>query len=164
MLFEDWSGIGRVLFMAIATYVSLIVLLQVSGKRTLATMTAFDFIVTVALGSLMANIVFSKDTVLLEGLTAMVALIGMQYLISTLTVRSKEFEKLVKAEPALLVHRGQMVTETMKKERITESDIQAIVRQRGLSSYEKAEAVVLEANGSYDVIADTGQDQPFTLK
>ena len=164
MLFEDWSGIGRVLFMAIATYVSLIVLLQVSGKRTLATMTAFDFIVTVALGSLMANIVFSKDTVLLEGITAMVALIGMQYIISTLTVRSKEFEKLVKAEPALLVHRGQMVTETMKKERITESDIQAIVRQRGLSSYEKAEAVVLEANGSYDVIADTGQDQPFTLK
>jgi uncharacterized membrane protein YcaP (DUF421 family) len=63
MFFEDWVGIGRVLIMAVIAYVTLIFLLQVSGKRTLAKMTAFDFIVTVAIGSLLANIILSKDTV-----------------------------------------------------------------------------------------------------
>ena len=87
MFFDDWAGIGRVLILAAVAYVTLIFLLQASGKRTLAKMTAFDFIVTVAIGSLLANIILSKNTVFLEGIAAFVVLIGAQYLISSFSIR-----------------------------------------------------------------------------
>lgn len=164
MFFEDWIGIGRVLIMAVTAYVTLIFLLQVSGKRTLAKMTAFDFIVTVAIGSLLANIILSKDTVFLEGITAFVVLIGAQYMISLFSIRSKKFESLVKPEPTLLLHRGQFLRQAMNDERITEADILSAIRQRGLSSIENVEAVIFEADGSFDVITEADQSSTSALK
>ena len=49
--FESWHGIFRVIVTGICAYVPLIVLLRISGKRTLSQMNAFDLIITVALGS-----------------------------------------------------------------------------------------------------------------
>ncbi|WP_231561732.1 hypothetical protein [Nitrosococcus oceani] len=70
MFFDDWSGIGRVLMATLVAYGALIFLLRLSGKRTLAKMTAFDFVVTIAIGSVLANIALSKSTPFMEGMTA----------------------------------------------------------------------------------------------
>lgn len=164
MFFDDWTGIGRVLIVAGIAYVSLIFLLQASGKRTLAKMTAFDFIVTVAVGSILANIILSKDTVFVEGMIAFVVLIGAQYTISSFSSRSKKFERLVKPEPTLLMYRGQFLHETMHNERVTDADILAAIRQRGLSSVENVEAVVFEADGSIDIITGADQASGSSLK
>jgi len=164
MFFDDWAGIGRVLILAAVAYVTLIFLLQASGKRTLAKMTAFDFIVTVAIGSLLANIILSKNTVFLEGIVAFVVLIGAQYLISSFSIRSKKFETLVKPEPTLLLHRGQFLREAMDNERVTEADILSAIRQRGFSSIENIEAVVFEADGTFDVIPETERSSASALK
>lgn len=164
MFFEDWAGIGRVLLVAAIAYIALIFLLQASGKRTLAKMTAFDFIVTVAIGSILANIILSKDTVFVEGMTAFVVLIAAQYAISSFSSRSKKFERLVKPEPTLLLYRGQFLHEAMHNERVTEADILSAIRQRGLSSVENVEAVVFEADGSFDVITEDDQASRSALK
>ncbi|QBQ55757.1 DUF421 domain-containing protein [Nitrosococcus wardiae] len=152
MFFDNWAGIGRVLIVTLVAYLALILLLKFFGKRTLAKMTAFDFVVTVALGSILANIALSKNTVFLEGITALVVLIGAQYLISSFCVRSKKFEGWIKPEPTLLLYRGQFLQEAMRSERITEADILLGIRQRGHSSIENVEAVVLESDGSFNTI------------
>lgn len=157
MFFDDWSGIGRVLIVAIVAYTALIILLQWFGKRTLATMTAFDFIVTVAIGSILANILLSKNTVVVEGMTAFVVLTGMQYVISSFSSRSKQFEDFVKSGPRLLLYRGQFLTDAMHAERITEADVLFAIRQRGKASVEDIEAVILEANGSVSVVPKTDE-------
>jgi uncharacterized membrane protein YcaP (DUF421 family) len=56
MWFDSWSDLGRVLGVGTAAYLSLVVVLRVSGKRTLAKLNAFDFVVTVALGSTLATL------------------------------------------------------------------------------------------------------------
>lgn len=157
MFFDDWSGIGRVLLVAIVAYVALIFLLQAFGKRTLATMTAFDFVVTVAIGSILANILLSKNTVIMEGMTAFAVLIGMQYVISSLSSRSKQFESYVKSGPRLLLYRGQFLTDAMQDERITKADVLFAIRQRGKGSVDNIEAVILEANGSISVVPKTDE-------
>jgi uncharacterized membrane protein YcaP (DUF421 family) len=50
-LFDDWTGVARVLVFAPLAYAALVAVLRISGKRTLAKMSAFDLVVTVALGS-----------------------------------------------------------------------------------------------------------------
>ena len=107
MFFDNWLGVLRVLVVGVVAYAALVLLLRVSGKRTLAKLNAFDLIVTVALGSTLATVVLSKSVALAEGLAAFILLVGMQYLVAWLSVRSPRFSDLVKSEPTLLLHQGR---------------------------------------------------------
>src|SRR5690554_2001818 len=107
MFFNDWSSLVRVVVVGIVAYVGLVLLLRISGKRTLSKMNAFDLIVTVALGSTLATVLLSQDVALIDGITAFALLIGLQYLITWSSVRWPYVEKLVKAEPSLLFFEGK---------------------------------------------------------
>ncbi len=106
IFFNSWTGLLRVLIVGVLAYVSLVVFVRISGKRTLPKMNAFDLVVTVALGSTLATILLSKDVPLAEGLLALALLIGLQYLIAWLSIRSRKVESLVKSEPAMPFHQG----------------------------------------------------------
>ena len=70
MLFDSWAGLGRVLLVGTLAYVALVLLLRISGKRTLSKLNAFDLVVTVALGSTLATVLLSKTVALAEGVLA----------------------------------------------------------------------------------------------
>jgi len=99
MFFNNWADLGRVLIVGVLAYLGLIVLLRLSGKRTLAKMNAFDFVVTVALGSTLATVLLSKDVALAEGLVAFATLVALQFIIAWLSVRSETVSRFVKSEP-----------------------------------------------------------------
>jgi uncharacterized membrane protein YcaP (DUF421 family) len=82
--------------------VGLVLVLRVTGKRTLSKMNAFDLIVTVALGSALANTMLSKSTPLAEGLAGMTLLVLLQFAVTWASVRSEALQGLVKAQPAIL--------------------------------------------------------------
>ena len=84
----------------------MVLLLRVSGKRTLTKMNAFDLVVTVALGSMLATVLLTKSVALAEGLTAFVLLIFLQFVLTWLSVRSRAVSRLVKSELTLLVYQG----------------------------------------------------------
>lgn len=67
MLFSGWLSLGRMVVVGLLAYICLILLLRISGKRTLAKMNAFDLVVTVALGSTLSAVAMSKDVALAEG-------------------------------------------------------------------------------------------------
>jgi uncharacterized membrane protein YcaP (DUF421 family) len=78
MFFQSWSGLARVLVIGFCAYAGLLVMLRVSGKRTLSKMNAFDFVVTVAFGSTIGTILLSKDVALAEGLVEKSGFIAFQ--------------------------------------------------------------------------------------
>ena len=155
IFFESWESIIRTGIITVLAYGSLVLLLRVSGKRTLSKMNAFDFVVTIALGSTLATVMLSKDVVLADGVLALFLLISLQYVITWLSVRSKTIGNLVRSSPSLLVYKGVFLTQVMKKERIDEGEIYAVVRAHGLSSLEEADAIVLETDGSINLIRNT---------
>ncbi len=61
----------------ILAYAALVGFLRISGKRTLSKLNAFDFVVTVALGSMLATIILSQEVYLLEGLVGFALIIGL---------------------------------------------------------------------------------------
>ena len=154
MLFDSWAGLGRVLIVGTLAYAALVLLLRISGKRTLTKLNAFDLIVTVALGSTLATVLLSSSVALAEGLVALALLILLQYLIAWLSVRSPTFQSLIKSEPSLLMHRGQYLYGAMKAERITREEILAAVRASGAADASRIAAVVLETDGTLSVIPD----------
>lgn len=157
MFFDSWFGLLRVLVVGTLAYAALVLLLRISGKRTLAKLNAFDLIVTVALGSTLATVVLSKSVALVEGLAAFVLLSGLQYLVAWLSVRSPRFSDLVKSEPTLLLHHGRFLQDAMRAQRVTRAEIIAALRSSGVAEPGQAAAVVLETDGSLSVIRDPGQ-------
>jgi uncharacterized membrane protein YcaP (DUF421 family) len=153
MFFNSWYDLGRILVAGVLGYASLILLLRVSGKRTLSKMNAFDFIVTVAFGSVLATILLSKDVSLSEGVLALALLVGLQYVVTWLSVRSETIQHLIKAQPALLVYRGEFLRHVMKSERVTEEEVHAAMRQQGLAEMQDILAVVIETDGSLTVVS-----------
>jgi uncharacterized membrane protein YcaP (DUF421 family) len=153
MLFESWAGLGRVLLVGTLAYVGLVFLLRISGKRTLSKLNAFDLVVTVALGSTLATVLLSKSVALAEGALALGLLIFLQYAIAWLSVRSARFQAMIKAEPTLLLHRGQFLEGALRSERIRREEILAALRASGAAEPAAVAAVVLETDGSLSVIA-----------
>ena len=70
MFFHSWFDLLRVAVVGTLAYSALIVWLRISGKRSLSKWNAFDFIVTIALGSTLATAFLSKDVALAEGVFA----------------------------------------------------------------------------------------------
>ena len=152
MFFDDVQGLVRVLIIGVLGYVALVFWLRVSGKRTLSKWNVFDFVVTIALGSILASVIITKSVALLEGILAFVVLIGLQYLITWLSVRSSKFAALVKAEPTLLLSDGEYCAAALKSQRVTKSEIRAAIRGAGILAIEDVAAVVLETDGSFSVM------------
>ena len=156
MLFHSWADLGRVVVVGTLAYAALVFLLRVSGKRTLTKLNAFDLVVTVAFGSTLATVLLSKDVSLAEGIVALALLIALQYVITWLSVRAPWFQRLIKAEPMLLLHRGRFLDRALRAERITREEVLAAMRASGTSDVATVAAVVLETDGSISIVPQTG--------
>lgn len=150
-LFKSWASLGKTLLAVVLIYPLLVVVLRAGGKRTLAKMNAFDFIVAVAIGSLLASTVLSTAS-LAEGVGAIAALVALQTLITWLSVRSDRFEALVKSQPTLVFHDGRFLEGPMREQRVTREEIRNAIRTSSSASVEDTAAVVLESDGSFSVL------------
>lgn len=134
------------------TYIAIIIILRLSGKRTLSKWNSFGFVVTVAFGSILASALLSTEDEFGKSILAFAVLVLLQFIITWVSVRWSIIEKLIKSEPALLLYRGEMQRDTMKRERVAEEEILSALRNSGISAIEDADAVILETNGSFSVI------------
>ncbi len=155
IFFDSWQGILRTSIVGVLAYITLILVIRLAGKRVLSKMNAFDFIITIALGSMLATILLNKDVALAEGATALALLVGLQYLITWTSVRAPWVRKIVTGEPALLFYEGAFLESALRRERVTADEILASIREAGLSDLEQTTAVVLETDGSFSVIKNS---------
>lgn len=152
MLFGSLYGLLRVLVVGPLAYLLLIAVLRVSGKRTLAKMNAFDFVVTVALGSTLATVLLSKDVALAEGVLAFVVLAALQFVIAWAAQRASPIEAAIKSQPRVLLLDGEIDQAALLDERVTREEVAAAVRKGGYGDLGAVAAVVLETDGSFSVI------------
>lgn len=164
MFFDSWTSLGRILIVAVIAYAGLVIILRVFGKRMLSKMNAFDLVVTVALGSTLSAVITSRDLPLANGLTALLVLVGLQFILAMASSRSAKVENLIKSEPTLLFFRGQYLEDALKKENVSESAVLTYIRAQGIAEVTSVEAVVLEADGSMNVIERRSGEDPSSLQ
>jgi len=161
--FESWDSLLHIVYIGLSCYVCLIVLLRISGKRTLSKMNMFDWVITVAMGSVMANSL-SADAIWVNTITAFLVLIGAQFIVTWLSVRFPAFEELIDAKPTILYYRGTFYRDAMRSERVPKSEILSAIRQNGQGAPAEIEAVILETNGELVVMNKVKDDQTSTLE
>ena len=162
--FDSYATLLKTVVVGLACYASLIMMLRASGKRTLSKMNMFDFVVTVALGSVMASTLISDGVTYLQGVTAFATLILAQYVVTFLSVRSRGFERLVKSDPTILYYKGRYLEDAMRRERVPKSEVLGAIRQSGQGAPAEIAAVLLESSGELIVMNEVEDDQTVTLE
>jgi uncharacterized membrane protein YcaP (DUF421 family) len=152
MWFDSWAEIARIVLVGAAAYAALVGVLRLSGKRTLSQLNAFDFVVTVALGSTLATILLSSQVSFTEGITALALLAGLQFLVATISARRPSSRAALTSRPVLLLADGTIRREALKHNRLTESELRQAVRLQGTGDLSQVKAVVLETNGKLSII------------
>jgi uncharacterized membrane protein YcaP (DUF421 family) len=162
--FDSWNDLVRILLVGTATYVVLVMVLRLSGKRTLSQLNAFDFVVTVALGSTLATVLLSRDVSWAEGFTALALLAALQYLVALIASRRPRARARITSEPALLLADGRMLPDSLRTHRLTDSELHQALRMQGIGDPTSVKAVVLETNGTISVITAEQYGDGSTLE
>lgn len=152
--FSDWQALLRTGIMGSISYIALVFLLRISGKRTLSKINAFDLVVTIAFGSVMATSFLSNSVNVSQVILCYAILIYFQYALAYLSVRTRRFQRLIKSSPTLLYYQGEYLDTPLKKERVARSELRTAVRQSGYSRMEDLQAIILEADGTLSIIPD----------
>ena len=153
-MFNGLNYLLNTISVGILAYIGVIVLLRISGKRTLSKWNSFDFVVTIAFGSILATVLLSAKTSLAQGVLGFGLLVLFQYILTWIAARSSLIQKLIKAKPTLLLYQGKFLHSALKSERVSEGEVLAAIRAQGISSVESIEAVVLETDGGFSVIQE----------
>jgi len=166
--FESWDSLWKILISTLVGYVALILFVRLAGKRSTSKMNNFDWIVTVAVGSVLASMAVLKDVTVSDGLLAIVLLLGFQFLITTATSHWEWARNLLLSQPTTLYENGEFVTSELRRQRVSRREILSAVHENGLDSLDEVALIRLESDAEIAVIrkqassdsADTHSDSP----
>lgn len=148
---------------AAVVYLVLLVLIRLSGKRTMGQFTPFDMLLIVLLGNAVQNSLLGKDSSLGGGLLLAATLIAFNWVIAFVTSRSQRAERLVEGVPVVLARDGRLFRGVLRRELVSEDDFNEALRQNGQMTLEDVRIALLETNGSISVVPrDSDGGQPTT--
>ena len=143
----------RTLFLGPLALVWIVVVVRVIGLRSFSKMAAFDFVVTVAIGSLLAQAAASdKWPAFLQATGAVLTLLLAQALIAILRRKSSAFASLLENDPVVLMRDGKLDHDALAQTRVAEADVRAKLREANALDLSQVRAVVLETTGDIAVL------------
>lgn len=151
LFFSDGKSFLKIVIASIVSYFAVLSVIRTMGKRTLAKMNAFDFVVTITLGSTLSSMLLNKVPIV-DGTVAVFIIISLQYLMAYIVRRSSALAKTINSSPVILYYNGEFIEKALEKEKITEKEIIAEIRGYRLEHLSDVRAVILEINGTFSVI------------
>ncbi len=149
---SSWQTIGYVVAGTAAMYFSTLVAARIAGRRTLAQLSAFDTIITIAIGSLLASTSVSSDPSYAQGVTALLTLLALQLVVAAARRRSAIVSGLVEFQPELVVRDGRPRFDAgLLGAQLTQGELESALRQHGIFDFRSACVVVLEPTGKLSV-------------
>jgi uncharacterized membrane protein YcaP (DUF421 family) len=127
------------------------VVFRLMGNKELNQSTPIDFAFMILMTSIGWDVTLTQDYPLWFTLVLIILLVVMIYLFDWITSKSKKAEKIIIGEPLLLIERGEIIEKALKKERMSEVELMALLRLKGFFSLEDVELCYLEYNGDISV-------------
>jgi uncharacterized membrane protein YcaP (DUF421 family) len=137
---------------AIAIYVMVIVLMRLSGKRSVGQFTPFDLILLILIGNAVQNGLNGGDNSMTAALILAGTLISLNYGVAFLTSRFRSVEQAVEGVPMVLARDGVVFKDVLRREFVSEDDFHSALRKNNLAGVEDVALALLETNGSISVV------------
>jgi len=129
-------------------YLVVLIGVRLSGKREVGQMTPFDLTLLLLLSNSVQNAMTGPDTSLLGGIVAACTLLGMNYIVGSISGSHRGFRRFVQGQPSLLVHDGEVIEAHMAREHVSMDELQRALREHGIAQCKDVALAVLEVDGS----------------
>ncbi len=159
-----WSSGGQVAATAVQTalmYLVAIVAARMAGRRTLAQMSGFDIVVTVAIGTLVASAALPSDPAVSDGAAALATFLGLQVVIAAVRQRFPGTQRWIDFRPEVVIRHGELdLPRAPWTAQLTRRDVESRLREHGIDGLKSGMIVVVEPGGRFSIIED---GQPGTV-
>ena len=148
-----WDAVARGALLSLIAFAWIILLVRIVGLRSFSKMTSFDFVMTVAMGSLLATSATANQwATFAQAMVAVAGLFFFQYALARVRKHSDIVETLVGNTPVLLMRDGEIIDSAMKATRVSRADLISKLREANVLDMSDVRAVVLEATGDISVL------------
>jgi len=166
-MFQPAGSLFDIVVRTVLVYLALLVGLRLAGKREIGQMTVFDLVVLLLLANAVQNAMVGPDTSLTGGVLAAFVLLAVNAAVAQLRLRWPGLRRWVEGTPTLLVLRGEVIPEHLRREGLDQETLEAALREHGLADISQVEMAVLEVDGMISVVPVGGETRrmkkPATL-
>lgn len=148
----SWGELAAVAISSVSTYAAIILFTRVAGLRSFSKMSAADFAMTVAVGSIFAATISSAKPALAIGVAALALLFAGQLLLGYLRQKLPVMQSVVDNKPLLLMAGDSIIEENLQRAHVTRNDIYGKLREANALNYDEVLAVVFETTGDISVL------------
>lgn len=142
---------------ALVLYVLVLLVMRCMGKREIGQLQPFELTISIMIADLAASPMQTLGTPLFYGIVPILALLVMHILISCLNLKSIKFREFICGKPSILIYRGKIDEQMMKKENFTINELQERLRGNNVFDLANVEYAILETNGQITVILKPGK-------
>lgn len=136
----------------VLTFLVLLVLTRLSGKKQLSRATYFDFITAIAVGDIAADHMANPEDPLLPFLAATVLWFALAIALDLLVVKSRPIAKLLEGEPSVVIENGRIREKDLFRNFLRVDDLMARLRTQGYFNPSDVEYAVFETDGTISVL------------
>lgn len=141
-------------------YLFLFIVTKMQGKTQFSQITPFDFISAIILGELAGSAIFDHEVKVRDIAYALAVWGVLVYITEMVTQKFKGSRKLLEGEPNIVVHKGKIKYDALKKAKLDINQLQSLVRQQGYFSLREVEYAIIETNGMVSVLPKADYDTP----
>lgn len=139
----------------IIVYFAIVVLLRIFGKRELAQLNPFDLVVLLSVSNTVQNAIIGDDNSVTGGLLGALSLFAVNYVVVRFLFRHRRLDQILEGEPTKLIERGQVLSDGLAKELLTQSELAAVAHRQGFDDIAEIESCVLEPGGNFFIKGKT---------
>jgi uncharacterized membrane protein YcaP (DUF421 family) len=137
----------------VAVYVFLLLIFRLSGKRSLAQVTTFDFVLILIIAETTQQALLGNDFSVTNSFLLIVTLLGLDIALSLLKQRWRRLDTWLEGTPLIIVENGKPLTDRMRKSRVDENDVLTAARElQGLERMDQIKYAVLERSGGISIV------------
>jgi len=133
----------------VLVYVFLVVLLRIFGKRELAQLNPFDFVVLISLSNTVQNAIIGDDNSVSGGFIGAAALMLCNYLVVRFLFRHRRLDQMVEGKAAVLVKDGKLQHKELARELITTAELDVVARRQGFDGVQSLDQCIIEPGGTF---------------
>ena len=136
----------------VVVYAFLVISLRLSGKRELVQLNPFDLVVLLTLSNTVQNAIIGDDNSVSGGLIGATSLLVVNYLVVRFLYNHRKLDRLIEGKEDVLIDKGHVKTDRLKKELISMQQLAAAARKQGFDDLSEVEQCILEPGGTMTFI------------
>lgn len=141
-----------IFFRAIVLYILVLIVMRLMGKREIGQLQPFELAIAIMIADLASIPMTDTGVPISNGIVPILGLLIMHLLISIINLKSMKAREIICGKPRILIYRGKIDEQALKKERFTINELQERLRDKNIVNVFDVEYAILETNGQISVI------------